>query len=522
MAAVATRALAKLDLEAEARRIASARPVVGLALGVIAGGRLDEFHGLGYADVASRRPVMPNTVFRIGSLTKSFTAVAVLQLCEERRLDLDAPVNAYLRAYKLVPAKSRFRPPTLRHLLTHTAGIREVLPLRGLLNLRGLDTVETGRPVPSLAQLYRGGLPVDAEPGTRFTYSNHGFGTLGQVVEDVTGMSIGHYFRERIFEPLGLASTALVPSTAMRSRLASGYTIGRHGAEVVHDFEVVTKAAGGTYSTPEDMARYYAALLDGGGNEQGSILKPASAALLFEPHYRPDPRLSGIGLGFFRAPLGGHMAVEHDGIVPGFDSQVYLAPRDGVGVIAFSNGAAGDFHWLTPEAAAMLRTLLGMPQEAVRAAVPQRPEIWSELCGWYSYAAHWSDPGKLALNGVEVFVRGGRLMIRGIGPIPALYRGLPLHADDEGDPYVFRAVFPWFGAGAARVVFSGDPGRSAKAIHFDFGPLTFERRPEIMNPRRWAIGLGAVATAAVAFRSRVHRGAARRAARPRPLPREGG
>ena len=111
-----------------------------------------------------------------------------MQLWEQGLLDLDAPVNDYLRAYRLIPAKASFRAATVRHLLTHTAGIREVLHISGLLTMRDLgETVKLGWPLPSLAEYYRGGLRIDAEPGTRFTYTNHGFATLGQLVADVSG-----------------------------------------------------------------------------------------------------------------------------------------------------------------------------------------------------------------------------------------------------------------------------------------------------------------------------------------------
>jgi len=170
------------------------------------------------------------------------------------------------------------------------------------------------------------------------------------------------------------------------------------------------------------------ALLGGGANEHGSMVKAATLATMFEPHYQPDPRLSGIGLAFFRANLGGHLVVEHDGILPGFDSQILLAPHDGVGVMAFANGARRGFHWLSPEVAALLKELLGIPDEVIRTDVPQHPEMWRDLCGWYRFSAHLTDPGKLALGpGVEVFVRHGQLMIRALSPVPGLYRGFVLH-----------------------------------------------------------------------------------------------
>jgi len=497
------RELDPLDLKAKVNAILNRWPAVGLALGVIRNGRLQSFHGHGLANIASNLPITEDTVFRIASITKTFTAIAVMQLWEQGLVDLDAPANDYLRAYKLVPARAGFRPATPRHLLTHTAGIREVLHLPGLLRMRDLgETVRLGQPVPPLSEYYRGGLRYDAEPGTRFMYTNHGFATLGQIVEEVSGMRLDRYFREHIFNPLGMANTDLVRSERVNAHLAIGYELRTNGAEPVTDYALIPLGAGGIFSTPKDMARYIAALLGGGTNEHGSVLKPATLATMFDPHYQPDPRLAGMGLAFFRADLGGHLAIEHDGILPGFDSQILLAPHDGIGVMAFANGAKRGMHWLTPEVGAVLKQLLGVPDAVIRTDIPQHPEIWGDLCGWYGFSTRMTDPAKFVLGaGAEVFVRRGQLMFRYLSPVPALYRGFPMHPDDEKDPYVFRIAFPWFGIGTGRVVFSGVPGVGTTAVHLDFGPvsLSFQRQPATRNPRSWATGaLGAFGALAVA------------------------
>jgi CubicO group peptidase (beta-lactamase class C family) len=458
---------------------------VGLAVGVVRNGCLEFFSGRGLADTASRCPITEDTVFRIASITKTFTAIAVLQLWEQGLIDLDAPANDYLRTYRLVPAKPRFRPATVRHLLTHTAGIREVLHLSSLLRMRDLgETLPLGRPVPSLAEYYHGRLRIDAEPGTRFTYSNHGFATLGQIVEDVSGESLDQYFREHLFEPLGMVNTDLVRSERVQSLLATGYERQRHGTQPVADYELITVGGGGVYSSSRDMVRYLAALLGGGGNQHGRVLKPSTMAMMFAPQYQPDPRIPGNGLAFFRVNLGGHLAVEHDGLLPGFDSQIYLAPDDGVGVMAFATGARPGLHWMTPEVADILRNLLGIADDVVRTDVPQHPEIWGDLCGWYRFDASWTDPGKLAIGpGARVFVRSNQLRIHALSPVPTLYRGFVLHPDDEYDPYVFRIDLSTFGLGTCRVVFSKEPEVGTTAVHLEFGPLSFQKKPYSTSSR---------------------------------------
>jgi len=514
------------DVEVELRRtigqIFNRRPAVGLAVGVIRDQQLAFFYGHGLADIASKTPMSEDTVFRVGSITKLFTAIAVMQLSEQRLIDLDAPANGYLRAYGLVAAEAGWRPATLRHLLTHTAGIPEI---RGLADLLQSDltpsggrpallSVKFGEPLPSLAECYRDGLRIVVEPGTAFAYTNHGFATLGQIVEDVSGLPLEQYFRERVFEPLAMADTDLVRSGRVASRLATGYVLGRSGAKPVPDRDWTGQGAGGIYSTTRDIARFAAALLAGGAIQHGAILEPATLATMFEPHYQPDPRIPGIGLGFFRGEVGGHRTVGHDGILPGFNSHLLLAPDDGVGVIAFTNGSPGAVSWLQIELDHLLRQLLAVSDQIVGRDIPHHPEIWADLCGRYVFQPRIGDlRGRLMLSGGgEVFVGGGRLKVRLLTPAPAPFRGLPLEPDDERDPYVFRLDLERFGMAPLRVVFSREAGGRATAAHIDLvgQPWSLVRRGHAGSERPWLKpALGAVAAAGLmaALRRRRRRGA---------------
>jgi hypothetical protein len=244
------------------------------------------------------------------------------------------------------------------------------------------------------------------------------------------------------------------------------------------------------------MARYVAALLAGGTNEHGTVLEPATVASMFEPHYQPDPRIPGIGLSFFRADLGGHRTVEHQGVLPGFNSQIFLAPDDGVGVIAFTNGARGAMLWMPFEVSRLLAQLLGVPEEGIRTDVPQHPEIWGELCAWYRLSSPLTDVRMRSLlgGGAEVSVRRGELTLRSLSPVPTLYRGFTLHPDDEDDPYVFRIDLAESGLGPIRVVFGHD------RVHLDVMPLTLHKGPATRNPRWWVTGALAVGAMAIAMR----------------------
>jgi CubicO group peptidase (beta-lactamase class C family) len=454
-------------------------PSVGLAVAVVRDGHPDEFHTRGLADIETRAPVDEDTVFRIASVTKPITAVALMQLWEQGLVDLDAPANEYLRGIRLVPAERSWRPATLRHLLTHTAGVRAARTSRDLLRpVMGLGA-PVGEPLPRLTDYYRGGVHLDIEPGTRWAYSNHGFAVLGQIVEDVSGMRLDRYMREQIFEPLGMTSTDLVRSARVRWRLATGYGIHSHGPKKVVDREITTPGASNVYSSIRDMARIATALLAGGTGEHGSILKADTLALMYEPHYQPDPRIPGMGLAFFRSEVGGHRTVGHDGIWTGFLADLVLAPDDGVAVVVLGNTGNFDPRGApVPVANALLRNALGVPDDDTHDGVPARPWTWGAYCGRYSMGGGWlTDPQPRAAMGgeVRVGVRDGQLRIGGRTPVPAIRRGVRMHADPS-DPDVFRIDLTGLGVGVTKLVFGRNEIGQVTALYADLVPMMFYKR----------------------------------------------
>lgn len=476
-------------IESAVDGIPSRHPAVGLAVGVVHGrGSAEFFHGHGFEDIDSTAPVTENTVFRIGSITKTLTSIAVMQLWEQGLVDLDASVNDCLRAFRLIPAQMVWRPVTLRHLLTHTAGIPDVLHVADLFHPSWgpffarppVPSVPVGESLPSLAEYYRDGIRLVTEPGTAFAYSNHGFATLGQVVEDVTGEPLDSYFREHIFGPLGMSHTDLVRSERVLAHLATGYMFGSRGPEPVPDREWLGRGAGGIYSSSRDLHRLAEALLGAGSNQHGSILQPQTLATMFERHHSPDPRLVAMGLGFFRRDLNGHRIVGHDGILPGFNSSLLVAPDDGVAVFGLTNGSTGATLWLPDEMEKLLHDLLDIPDQMMYGDIPHHPELWTELCGTYRLPAVGDLRGRLMMaGGIRVLVRNGQLMIRLLAPIPAMYNGFPLHSDDENDPYVFRADLSGMGLSAVRLVFDCKAGPGRRSIHTDLGgqPISLIERP---------------------------------------------
>jgi hypothetical protein len=319
-------------------------------------------------------------------------------------------------------------------------------------------------------------------------------------VEDVSGESLGQYLRGHIFGPLGMDSTGLALSGQLRAGLATGYTLRRRGLRPVTPREVPTPAGGGLYSTPADMARYLTALLHGGANEHGRVLNADSVRTLFRPHFQPDPRVAGMALGFEPHTERGRVLICKGGTINGFLSALEMAPEDGIGVVVLTNTGGLDNRGVPePIAAALTRRLLGMPDNPVREDVAPHPEVWETLRGWYA-----PDAGPVTNlfaragfgAGVEVAVRHRQLVLRPLTPVPGLWDAMVLHPDDPGDPRVYRVEFPKYDK-TWRVVFTDDtPARLLLDV------MSFQKRPDWNNPRRWGAGIAAAGVVGAVIRRR--------------------
>lgn len=416
------------DAQAIVDGVLAKYPLAGLSLGVVTREGLTDSVQRGVA--TDDRAVELDTVFRIGSVTKTMTALALLQQWEAGRFDLDDAVNDHLVDLELV-GRPEWRAPTFRHLLTHTSGIGELSAWSDLRRpMIGLAT-PVGGDVSRAPERYGGRLRLDAEPGTKWAYANHGFNVLGYLVETMSGAPYAEQMRAALFDPLGMDHTDVVRSDRVVDRLATGYGNRPRGLHTSRDLDIETQAAGSVFSTLPDMANYAAALLDGGRG----IVKPDTLATAFEPQYRPCPTHPGIGLSFFRDDLGGRLNVGHSGGVPGFVTAFAIAPDEGVGVVAFTNGGG---QAVAIAARRVLGALLGVDPGPPRDR-PLRPERWAELVGYYR-----PDPGPLTNarvlmfgGGLEIAVRRQRLVLRGLSPLPGLARGVPMvPADEDGNVYV--------------------------------------------------------------------------------------
>lgn len=441
----------------------------GCAAALIHGGQLASLTEYGYADLESHQPITPQTIFRVGSISKTLTAVGVMRLVEAGQVDLDAPANAYLRAFQLTAARPDINPNavTVRHLLTHTGGLGTVRHWRALLSRDHASDPRRQSTPPPLRQFYAGGLPVQVQPGRKWCYANDGFAALGQLIEDVSGAPFAEAMRQLVFEPLGMADTGFRRTDAVQQRLATGYKRSGDRHQPVRFLDVVTEGAGAAYSTLDDMLRFTAALLNSGANEHGRVLQPATLAQMFAPHYQLDARLSGQGLAFILESWGGRRIVWHNGAWDGFSASLWLAPADQSAALLLTNTLAPALDRLAEGA---LRHLLDEPAPEP-AESPGDPGVWPSLTGYYA-------PESGFLTNVKTWLTyGGGLNIR-------QKRGQPVLAA-QIDPASTAALQPVPGDALAYrftrkdktslLVFQRDAAGQVDRLCFDL--YVFYRRP---------------------------------------------
>jgi CubicO group peptidase (beta-lactamase class C family) len=303
--------------------------IPGLAVGVVQDGHVVYLRGYGVAG-PDGRPVTPQTPFILGSTSKSFTALAVMQLVEAGRIELDAPVTRYLPWFRTSRAAESAQ-ITVRHLLHHTSGLSTYEGLQGFWdNDQRSLALENGVRALSHAQLRQ-------QPGERYEYSNANYNALGMIVQAASGMSYEEYVRSSIFRPLGMHHSAAALSDTAAADVARGY---RHWLLWPVPFDAPyprrMTPAGFLISSADDLSHYVAALLNGGVYEQRQLLSPQGVATLHTPAARINPSVSyGMGWAIRGAP--GATTVWHDGDVSNFHSHLRLLPDQQLGLIVLMN-----------------------------------------------------------------------------------------------------------------------------------------------------------------------------------------
>lgn len=345
-----------------------------LSVGIVHSGRPVYLGSLGYADQESGLPATPSTLYRVGSITKVFTATLMVALRDQGVISLDAPVSDYLPDIIRLPGDPRgARHISFRHLATHTSGLPRNpanLPRHDNNPFEGYDR---GRFFLGLNETL-----LIAPVGRWYNYSNTGYGLLGHALEQAGGAPYEVLLRRHLLDPLQMHDTLMQVDAAHASRAAVGYSL-RDGRVRERDWDMESlSAAGGLYSTVEDLARFLALHLRAGTHD---ILPVASGSLteMQLPQRVLDNWDQAIGLGWHVRPMGeAGEVVWHTGALGGYSSYMGLSRRHDVGVIILTNrhrSVEHYGHWLLRRA----MELYGDPTQAARLRPAISPELPSHL-----------------------------------------------------------------------------------------------------------------------------------------------
>ncbi|HXN73743.1 MAG TPA: serine hydrolase [Candidatus Acidoferrales bacterium] len=339
--------------------------------------------GYGSADLEWDIPNSPSTKFRLGSITKQFTAASIMLLEERGKLKIEDPVKKYMP-----DAPAAWDKVTIYNLLTHTSGIPSFTELPDYDSLEPFTTTSE-----KLVARFRD-KPLEFEPGEKFKYDNSGYALLGYLIEKISGQTYAQFVQDNIFTPLQMKDSGYDSNSAIIMRRASGYTNGKQGIENAGFINMtVPFAAGSLYSTVEDLARWEQGLFG------GKVLSAASLQKMTTPFK------SNYAFGLAVSTANGHKVIEHGGGIEGFNTHLSYYPDDKLTVVVLANlngDAPGNIaHKLASIAHGETVTL---PSERREVAVA--PAILANYVGTYALSPDFS---------LVITLEGGQLMSQATG-----------------------------------------------------------------------------------------------------------
>jgi CubicO group peptidase (beta-lactamase class C family) len=281
-------------------------------------------NGFGMADLDNSVPAKSSTVYRLGSLSKTITATAVMRLSEEAKLDLDAPIQKYCPAF---PQKQW--PLTARQLLSHLGGVRDYN------NQKFLEEYFSTRHYASVTEsleIFKGD-PLIQEPGTKYSYSTYGYNVLGCAIEGASSMTYENYIRENILKPAGMLQTGVDDIFDIIPNRARGYGKTHDGVLRNTAFADTSNKipAGGLLSTVEDIGKFYIAL------RNGKLVNAKTLEQMWTPQKTRDGQQVTYGLGWRVADRNGMKEIYHGGSAAGFSTFLYCLPDRNAAVVLMAN-----------------------------------------------------------------------------------------------------------------------------------------------------------------------------------------
>jgi len=313
------------------------RKIPGLALLIVRDGKIERAQGYGFSNVELRVPVRPETIFQSGSVGKQFTAIAVMMLAEQGKLNLDDPLTKF---FPNAPAS--WQQVRVKNLLSHTGGFTDY-PKN--FDMRRDYTED------QLLKIVEG-IPLAFPPGSKWSYSNLGYLTLGLLIHRVSGQFYGDLLHDRVFVPLGMNSTRIISEEDIILNRAAGYRLvkGELKNQEWVSPKVNTTADGSLYFSILDLAKWDTAL------REGKLVSAESYKLMWTPFVLNDgkPNRGGYGFGWFIGSVNGHRVIEHAGAWQGFNTNISRYVDDGLTIVMLTNLEGADPEDITHHLAALL------------------------------------------------------------------------------------------------------------------------------------------------------------------------
>lgn len=371
----------------------------GLSIALVDDQRIVWARGFGVEHGIDSTPATARTVYRVGSVSKLFTDIAVMQLVERGKLDLDAPVTAYLPNF--APANRFQEAITLRELMSHRAGLVREPPIGNYFDDTSPSLEATVASLNTTSVVY--------PPRTRTKYSNAAIATVGSVLETVQAEPFASYLKRTVLAPMGLRQSGFEPDPSLVRHLADGTMWTYHGRTFpAPTFQLGMAPAGSMYATMTDLAHFTSVLFAGGKGIGGQVLKEATLDSMWTPQFAAVGARTGYGIGFAIDELDGERIVRHGGAIYGFATELAALPGKKLGV-AVSISKDGANAVATRIANASLRLMIaakkGLPLPEPTTTSPTSMAMARRLEGRYG-----SEPDAFTLvrRDSTVTLRGDR------------------------------------------------------------------------------------------------------------------
>ena len=382
----------------------------GISIALVDGSQIVWQQGYGFSDPQAKTPITADTVFRVGSVSKLFTDIAVMQLVEKGKLDLDAPVTKYLPDFK--PRNPFKKAITLRQLMSHRAGLVREPPAGSYFDSSNSTLAQTVKSLNQTALVY--------EPETRLKYSNAGLAVVGDVLEKTQKQLFADYLKKNLLDQLGMKNSSFQPTPEITKNLAKARMLTVFGKYFdAPTFELGIAPAGSMYTTTTDLAVFTSAIFAAEKDAPGTFLKKETLEKMWTPQFAGSGQKTGAGLGFFMSDLEGHRKIGHGGAIYGFSTQLEFLPEEKLGVIVVStedvsNGVTTRIGDIALKA--MLDESQNKPILQPEITAPINPELAKKLAGRYANGEKAYDLFERGGNLVIINAKGGfELRLRSLG-----------------------------------------------------------------------------------------------------------